>query len=41
MSLLTERRNVYRFWWGNLKERVFMNVLDVDGRIILNCILKL
>jgi hypothetical protein len=27
-------------WWGNLKERGFMDVKDEDGRIVLNCILN-
>jgi len=27
------------FWWGNLRERVCLEDLGVDGRIILNYIL--
>jgi len=26
------------FWWGNLKERVYLEVSGVDGKLILNCI---
>jgi hypothetical protein len=29
-----------RFWWGNLKERAHVEVLGVDGRIILKWIFK-
>jgi len=28
------------FWWGNLKEGDYLEEPDVDGRIILNYILK-
>ena len=29
-----------RFWWGNLRERDRWGDQDVDGRIILRCILR-
>jgi hypothetical protein len=28
------------FWWGNLREREYLEDLDVGGRIILTWILK-
>jgi hypothetical protein len=28
------------FWWGNLKERDHFEDLGLNGRMILNCILK-
>jgi hypothetical protein len=28
------------FWWGDLKEGEYLEYLDVEGRIILNWILK-
>jgi hypothetical protein len=31
---------VYRFWWTNLKERDYLEDLDVDERIILKWVLK-
>jgi len=30
-----ERRGVYRFWWGNVRERDHLGDPCVDGRIIL------
>jgi len=27
-----------RFWWGNLRERDYLEALGVDGRIILRWI---
>jgi hypothetical protein len=35
-----ERRGVYRFWWGNLKERDHLEDPGVDGRIILEWIFR-
>jgi hypothetical protein len=35
-----ERRGVYRFWWGNLKERNHWGDPSVDGRIILRWIFR-
>jgi hypothetical protein len=32
---LGERRGVYRFWWGNLRERDHLEDPGVDGRIIV------
>jgi hypothetical protein len=34
VSLLTERRKYAEFWLGNLREREYLEDLDVDGRII-------
>jgi hypothetical protein len=28
------------FWWGDLRERDYFEDLDVDGRIVLEWILK-
>jgi len=28
------------FWWGNLRERDYLGVSDVDGRIILKWIFR-
>jgi hypothetical protein len=30
-----ERRDIYRFWWGNLRERDNLGDPDIDGWIIL------
>jgi len=27
-------------WWGNLKERILLECLRVDGRVILNLIFR-
>jgi hypothetical protein len=35
-----ERRDVYRVWWGNLRERVYLIDTEVDVRIILRWIFK-
>ena len=35
MRVWRERRGVYRFWWGSLRERDHVGDPDVDGRIIL------
>jgi len=32
---MEERRDVYRIWWGNLRERDYLEDPDVDERIIL------
>ena len=29
-----------RFWWGDLRERVHLEDLGLDGRTILKCIRK-
>jgi len=31
---------VYSIWWANLKERNYLEVLGIDGRIILKWVLK-
>jgi len=28
------------FWWGNLRERSYLEVPDIDGRIILRWIFR-
>jgi hypothetical protein len=33
-------RDSYRFWWGKIRGRIYLEDLDVDGRIILKCIFK-
>jgi hypothetical protein len=30
----------YRVWWGNLRERVYLEDAGIDGIIILNWIFK-
>jgi len=35
-----ERGGVYRFWWGNLRERDHLGDPGVDGRIILRWIFR-
>jgi len=33
-----ERKGAFRFWWGNLNERDPLDVIGIDGRIILKWI---
>jgi hypothetical protein len=35
-----EEVNSHRVCWGNLMERDHLKYKDIDGRIILKCILK-
>jgi hypothetical protein len=35
-----ERRDVYRIWWGNLKEREHLEDPGIDGRIIVRWICR-
>ena len=35
VACMGSRRGVYRFWWGNLRERDHLGHPGVDGRIIL------
>jgi len=35
VARMGERRGVYRFWWGNLKETDHLGDPGVNGRIIL------
>jgi hypothetical protein len=36
-----ERREMHtEFWWGNLKDRNNLRVLEADGRIVLKSIIK-
>jgi hypothetical protein len=37
---LGENLNACRFWWGNLKERDYLENLVIDGRVIVKYILK-
>jgi len=34
-----EKRDVYRFWSGNVKKRAYSEDLGVDGRTVLGWIL--
>jgi hypothetical protein len=34
VACMGERRGVYRFWWGNLRERDHLENPGVDGRIL-------
>ena len=38
VARMGERRGVYRFWWGNFRERDHLGHSGVDGRIILRWI---
>jgi hypothetical protein len=29
-----------RFWWGNLRDKLHLKDLSVDGKIILKCVFK-
>ena len=40
VACMGERRGVYRFWWGNLRERDHFGDPGVDGRIILRWIFR-
>jgi hypothetical protein len=40
VACMGERRGMYRFWWGNLKERDHLGDPDADGRIILRWIFR-
>ena len=40
MARMGKKRGTYRVWWKNLNETNHLEDLDVDGRIILRCILK-
>jgi len=35
-----ERRVVYRFWWGNMKERDHLGGPGIYGRIILRWVFR-
>ena len=35
VACMGERRDIYRLWWGNLRERDHWGQPGVDGRIIL------
>jgi len=35
-----ERRDAYRVWWGNLREKDYFEDPGVDGRIILRWIFR-
>jgi hypothetical protein len=34
VARMSERRGVYRVWWGNLRERGDMENLGIEGRIL-------
>ena len=40
VARMGKRRAVYRFWWGNLRERDQLGDPGVDGRVILRWIFK-
>jgi len=33
---MEERRGAYRYWWGSLRERDYLEDQDADGRINYN-----
>jgi hypothetical protein len=35
-----ERGDVYRFWWGNLREKDHLEDPDIDGRLLLRWIFR-
>jgi hypothetical protein len=37
---MREKRDAYRFWWGNLRERDHLEDPGLDGRIILKWIFR-
>ena len=41
MARLGVRKCACKVWWWNLKERGHLENLDVDGRIILKCLLRI
>jgi len=40
VACLGERRDEYRIWWGNLRERDHLGDPGIDGRIILRWIFR-
>ena len=40
VARMGERRGVFWFWWGNLRERDHLGDPSVDGRIIVRCIFR-
>jgi hypothetical protein len=40
VARMGERRGVYRFWWGNMRERDHLGDRGLDGRIILRWIFR-
>jgi hypothetical protein len=40
VTIVEERRSVYRVWWGNLRVGDHLGDPDVDGRIILRWIFR-
>ena len=37
---MREKRDAYRFWWGNLRERDHLEDPGIDRRIILRWIFR-
>jgi len=40
IARIGERRGVYRFWWGNLRERDHLGDPGLDRRIIIRLIFR-
>jgi hypothetical protein len=40
VASMDERRGVYRFWWGNLRETDHLGDSGVDGNILLKWIFR-
>ena len=40
MARIGDKRGAQRFWWGNLRERDYLEDVGTDGRIILKWIFR-
>jgi len=34
------KKGIYRFWWGNLREKDHLGEPGIDRRIIIRCIFR-